>query len=201
MSETDRALQLASRDAPNTASRITLLQSEQLDADQARVYAEVVSGPRGVVRGPVLLWLHSPELASRAQRLGEFLRWGTVLEPRLSELAILVTARHSTCHYIWFNHVKLALENGLDAEVVNAIRERGTPRFAREDEAAVYDFASEVLTTHRISDATLERVKRLFGERGAIELGSIIGHYQHGAITLATAELALPDGSRACLPE
>jgi 4-carboxymuconolactone decarboxylase len=187
--------------AQRPASRITLLQPDELDADQARVYAEVAAGPRGVVRGPVLLWLHSPELASRAQSLGAFLRWGTVLEPRLSELAILVTARHTTCHYIWFNHVGLALENGLSRDVVDAIRERRTPDFEREDEAVVYDFATEVLTTHRISDATLERVKRLFGERGAIEIGSIIGHYQHGAITLAIAELELPDGSRACLPE
>jgi len=189
------------RDAPNAASRITLLRPEDLDEAQAAVYRTVASGPRGAVRGPVALWLHSPELASRAQQLGEVLRWGTVFEPRLSELAILVTARHCTCHYVWFNHVKAAVEQGLAADVVEAIKVRRHPEFVRDDEAAVYDFVTEVLATYRIADATLERVKELFGERGAIELGSIVGHYQHGAITLAIAELDLPDGSKTCLPE
>jgi 4-carboxymuconolactone decarboxylase len=93
------------------------------------------------------------------------------------------------------------VEQGLDPEIVKAIKERRKPAFVREDEAAIYDFVTEVLTTYRISDTTLERVKELFGERGTIELGSIVGHYQHGAITLAIAELDLPDGSKTCLPE
>ncbi len=188
------------RDAPGAESRITLLQQADLDAEQARVYGEVTSGPRGVVRGPVLLWLHSPELASRAQKLGEFLRFGTVFDERLSELAILVTARHTNCHYVWFNHVGRALEAGLPADVTEAIRRRRPPHFEREDEAAVYAFVGEAVN-FKVGDTTLDRIKQLFGERGAIELGSIVGHYLHGAVTLAIAELSLPDGSKTCLPE
>lgn len=188
------------RDAPDAASRITLLQRADLDAEQARVYGEVASGPRGVVRGPVLLWLHSPGLAARAQKLGELLRFGTVFDERLSELAILLTARHADCHYVWFNHVNRAVDAGLSADIVDAIRERKEPTFERDDEAAVYAFVRESLS-FKVSDAALERVKALFGDRGAIELGSIVGHYLHGAVTLAIAELDLPDGTKTCLPE
>ena len=67
--------------------------------EQAEVIAEVVQGKRGRVPGPMIGWLANPELARRAQRLGELLRYDTSLEPTLSELAILVCARHWTSHY------------------------------------------------------------------------------------------------------
>lgn len=182
-------------------TRISLPDPDTLTPAQREVYDAVASGPRGVVRGPVLLWLHSPEYASRAQRVGEFLRWNTVLEGRLSELVILVTARHYGCHYIWFNHCRIAAEQGLADTVIEDIKHGRTPRFMREDEAAAYAFATEMLRDHDVSDATLERAKTLFGERGVIELGAIIGHYHSGAIVLAAARMPLPDGSLTCLPE
>ena len=94
-------------------ARIALPDPELLSAAQQAVYDAIKSGPRGVVRGPALIWLHSPEYAARVQRVGEFLRWDTVLGQRLSELAILITARHYNAHFIWFNHHELAAENGV----------------------------------------------------------------------------------------
>ncbi len=93
------------------------------------------------MRGPVRAWLHSPELAGHAQKLGEFLRWRTVLETRISELVILVTCRHYTSHFMWFNHAPHALKAGLDPNIVEAIKHRRAPRFASDDEAAAYNFA------------------------------------------------------------
>lgn len=183
------------------SARISLPDPNNLTTAQRDVYDTVAAGPRGVVRGPVLLWLHSPELASRAQRTGEFLRYGTVFEARLSELAILITARHYDCHYIWFNHAPLALEKGIAPTVIDAIKHGYVPNFEREDEAAVYDFVKEILQDHSISDETLERAKGLFDERGVIELGAIVGHYHMGAIVLETARIPLADGSMTCLPE
>lgn len=180
--------------------RVSLPDLAHLSEAQQKVAKEVSAGPRGEVRGPVRVWLHSPELADRAQKLGEFLRWGTVLEPRISELLILVTARHYNCHYIWFNHVNLALKNGLAAEAVDAIMHRREPAFERADEAAAYAFATEVLRNNAVGDATLAQVRDLFGDRGAVEMGAIIAHYHSGAIVLGLADIDLPDGSKTCLP-
>ncbi|MGQ9364966.1 carboxymuconolactone decarboxylase family protein [Azospirillum sp. ST 5-10] len=181
--------------------RIPLPEPGSLDAEQRAVHDAIAAGPRGRVRGPTQIWLHSPRLADRAQRLGEFLRWETVFEPRLAELAILATARHCTAHYVWFNHRGPALAAGLAAETVEAIAQRRRPAFAREDEAAVHAFVTETLEHHRIADATLARVTALFGPRGAVELGALVGYYVMGIIALETARPPLPDGSHACLPE
>lgn len=181
--------------------RIAYPDLDNLDDDQRQVAEQVASGPRGVIRGPVLLWLHSAELASRGQRVGEFLRWGTVFDGRLSELVILITARHCTCHYVWRNHVEIARADGLPEAVIEAIKYRRAPPFEKQDEAAIYAFATQLLNHQNVLDAQVETAKQLFGERGVIELTALIGYYQMGMYTLAVARVPLVDGSWTCLPE
>ncbi len=177
---------------PVPKARIPLPDLRQLDAEQQRVADEVASGPRKEVRGPVHVWLHSPELASRAQKLGEFLRWGTTLDARISELVILVTARHYNCRYMWNNHVGLALKAGLTQEVIDSIDAGRPPFFAETDEAVAYAFTIEVLERNAVSGATLAEARTLFGDRGVVEMGALIGHYHNGAIALALADIPPP---------
>ena len=73
-------------------SRLPELERYQLSPDQTKVYDAVLAS-RGSLQGPFRVWLLSPEFADRAQRLGEYARYHTMLSPRLRELAILVTAR------------------------------------------------------------------------------------------------------------
>jgi 4-carboxymuconolactone decarboxylase len=182
------------------SDRIPLPDLVSLSKEQQQVADEVAAGPRGEVRGPVRVWLYSPELAARAQKLGEFLRWNTVLEPRISELVVLVTARHYDCDYIWFNHAPLALKHGLSAEAIDSIKNRREATFSATGEAAAYAFTTEMLGNNAVSDATLARARASFGDRGTIELAAIIGHYHSGAMALSLAEIDLPDGSKTCLP-
>lgn len=181
-------------------SRIPLPDLARLSAEQQEVADKVAAGPRGQVRGPVRLWLHSPELAARAQELGEFLRWRTSLDSRISELVILATARHYTCHYVWFNHVGLALDHGVSQQAVLDIKHGRPPRGLQEDEATAHQFAVEVLGRDAPTDLTLDRARRAFGDRGVIEMGALIAHYHSGAIVLSLSDVMLPDGTRECLP-
>ncbi len=172
--------------------RIPLPDLKQLDAEQQRVADEVASGPRKEVRGPMHVWLHSPELASRAQKLGEFLRWGTTLDARISELVILLTARHYDCRYMWNNHVGLALKAGLAQQAIEAIDAGASPSFPKPDEAAAYAFTTEMLDGHAVGDETLARARTALGDRGVVEMGAIIGHYHNGAIALTIAGIVPP---------
>jgi 4-carboxymuconolactone decarboxylase len=182
------------------SGRIPLPDLAFLSKEQKEVANAVAAGPRGEVRGPVRVWLHSPELAARAQKLGEFLRWNTVLEQRISELVILITARHYNCDYIWFNHAPLALKHGLTPEAIDCIKDRRRPAFGMPDETAAYAFTIEMLNNDAVSDETLARTRACFGDRGTIELAAIVGHYHSGAMALSLADIDLPDGSKTCLP-
>ena len=85
--------------------RLQTIENKDMTERQKQIHDEIVSGPRGQVRGPLAIWLYRPELADRAQRLGQYCRYNTSLEPRLSELAILTTARIWDAAFEWQTHV------------------------------------------------------------------------------------------------
>ena len=96
--------------------RLKLLSPGEMSADQKQTYDESIAGKRGKPPAPMMAWLNSPEMARHATRLGGFLRFDTLFPAKLSEIAILVTARHWTSHYEWFAHKRLALKGGMDPE-------------------------------------------------------------------------------------
>lgn len=174
--------------------RITDLAPEQMDADQRQVVDEAVAGKRGRIPGPLRIWLHSPELGRHAQRLGAFLRYDTTLGPRLSELAILVTARAWTAQYEWFAHKREALKAGLEPEIIAAIAARRKPVFNDPAAQAVHDYAVALHTTHHVPPAVHEAALAVLGERGVVELVGLLGYYTLVAMTLNAFEFGLPKG-------
>ena len=174
-------------------ARLTLPPEEKLTSEQRAACAEAVSGLRGRVPAPMTAWIRNPEFARRAQTLGELLRYQTTLEPRLSELAILVCARHWTSHYEWTVHKREGLKAGMDPEVVAAIAARRKPSLRDAREQAVYDAASTLLGTGRLPAALHARATEALGERGMVELVGILGYYSLVALTLNAFEIGLPD--------
>ncbi len=118
-------------------TRLPVPASADMSAEQRTIHDMIVSGPRGGVRGPLALWLHRPELADKAQALGRYCRYETCLPPRLSELAILTTARIWDAAYEWQAHFQPAREAGLSEEVIIALGEDTTPTFHSPDEELV----------------------------------------------------------------
>lgn len=166
--------------------------------EQAEVIAEVISGKRGRVPGPMIGWLTNPELARRAQLLGELLRYETSLEPVLSELAILICARHWTSHHEWTAHKRIALAAGLDPRTIADIAARKTQPFLRgAREETVHAVATNLLGQTRINDALYAQGLATLGERGMVDLVGILGYYSLVALTLNAFELGLPEGHAA----
>lgn len=174
--------------------RIPLVGPDGLDADQKRVF-DAIAGSRGHVVGPFLGLLHSPELADRVQNLGAFLRYRTRLGPRLSELAILVTSRAFSCQFEWYAHEKHAREAGLADVVIEAIRVGRRPDPMLPDEAAVHDYARELIEKRGVSDDTHARATAAFGVPGVVELTALVGYYTLLAMTLNAHRIGPPDGA------
>jgi 4-carboxymuconolactone decarboxylase len=163
--------------------------------EQRRVYDTVVSGPRGELRGPLRAALHRPELADKWQQLGELLRYRTSLPAQLSELAILVTARHCNCELEWHIHEDMALKAGLPRAVIEDIRAVKRPAGADADMLAVFDFADELNRTNTVSAARYQRVLERWKEVGVVELTALVGYYTMVAMTLNAHEIPLPEGA------
>jgi 4-carboxymuconolactone decarboxylase len=170
-----------------------LARGEMTDA-QRRVADEITSGPRGGLRGPFQAWLRSPELADRLQKVGEHLRFNSSLPRRLNEFAILITARAWDAQFEWFAHHRLALEAGLNPQIAADLAEGRRPAGMAEDEAAVFDFCTQLRAQRRVDDETLQRAVVLFGEQGVVDLIGVSGYYDIVSMTLNVAEVPLPDG-------
>lgn len=175
--------------------RLPDLDETRLTPDQRRIHDAILNGPRGVVEGPLRVWLTSPGLADTAQALGAFCRYGTSLPSRLSELAILVTGAFWRSGFEWAVHAPIALKSGLSPEVVEAIRTDTPPPFAQEDESAIYAFARELHRDRAVSDATYARALALFGETGVVDLVGILGYYTLISMTINAFHVPLPDGA------
>jgi 4-carboxymuconolactone decarboxylase len=163
--------------------------------EQRLIYDEVVSGPRGQMVGPLRAAIHSPELARRWSQLGEFLRYGASVPPRLGELAILVTARRWTSQVEWLIHARAAEAAGLPAQAIEDIRLAAPPRLTEAADREVYEFARQLQQFGRPNLDVYEAVARRLGARGVVELTAVIGYYTLVAMTLNAHEIPVPEGA------
>ena len=159
---------------------------------QRRVHDLIVAGRRGRFGGPFQLLIRAPEICEHAAKLGEHLRWGTSLPDRLSELAIITTARFWRAQYEWFAHAPLAEKAGVPAAAVEVIRRGETPSFTQRDEALVHQICTELFKTQRLSDATFAEAVASLGETGLIEVVGIIGYYTLIGNTLNAFQVIIP---------
>jgi 4-carboxymuconolactone decarboxylase len=180
--------------------RLPGLTFENMTREQREAAEEASSGKRGRVPAPIRAWLYSPELATRAQRLGEFVRYGTILGPRHSELAILITARFWTSHYEWHAHKREALKAGLDPEIISAIAKNEPPALSDPKDRVIYDYAIDLHRSRSISVDLHARAVSQLGEQGVVELVGILGYYTLVAMTLNAFEIGLPEGETSDLP-
>ena len=184
--------------AAGAQDRMPPLPTQQLTEQQAQALADFVAA-RGQPTGPWNVLLRSPELMKRTRGLSDYLRFESVLPGYLRELAILMTARQWGQSYEWNAHYPLGLDEGLSAELMQAIAEGRRPEAMVEEEAILYDFCLELLRNHGVSDATYARAVERFGEQGVVETVSLAGYYTMIAMILNTARTPLPDGAKPAL--
>ena len=175
--------------------RMPTIPDAQLTDAQKTAVAAIVSGPRGRLVGPFIPLMRSPDFMSRLQHMGAYLRFDSALEPRRSEMVILMTARLWTQAFEWHHHRPIAEKAGLSAEIIDAIAEGRRPAKMAADEAAIYDFVDELSRIHTVSDATYKRAKEQFGERGVIDMIGLHGYYSLLAMVLNVSRAPLPEGA------
>ena len=129
------------------------------------------------------------------QKLGEYLRFSNRLPDSLIELGVLITARRFRCPNIWHSHRALALKAGLDPAIIAAVAGGGRPDLLSADEAAIFDFCSELVDGIAVGDKNFERIVARWDRPTAIDLTGLCGYYTLLAMVLNTAQVPLPEGA------
>ena len=176
--------------------RLHLPSVAEMTPEQRDVHDEIVSGVRGQLIGPLRAVIHSPDLARRWSRLGEYLRFSTILPKKLNELAIIVTGRRWNAQLEFHIHSEAAKAAGLDAACIEAIRLAQAPVFADDSEAEVYEYARQLQQIGTVEPSIHAAVTARWGERGVVELTGVIGYYTMVSMTLNAHEIPLPDGAK-----
>ncbi|MEA2873401.1 MAG: 4-carboxymuconolactone decarboxylase [Hyphomicrobiales bacterium] len=186
--------------------RFPIIPPDQMNAEQKKLFETIISGPRAqnyggdaanhvLKRGPFNAWMRSPEFGLKIQAVGEQIRFKSSIPKHLNEFAILITAREWTSQYEWYAHHALAMKAGLDPKIAEELAAGKRPSNMKEDEAAVYDFCTQLHRSKKVDHATFKRAKALFGEQGVIDLIGVSGYYTAVSMTLNVAEVPVPDGT------
>jgi len=175
--------------------RLAPVPENRWTAPQRALVEAISAGPRGRFdnSGPFGLWLHAPRFGMPAQALGSYARLESRVPPRLSEFAILVTARLWRAHYEWYVHAPIAARAGVKAATIADLRAGRVPKSAAKDERAVYDFVRELYRTRRVGERTYQRLHRLLGDEAMVEFVGILGYYALVAMSLNVFRM-LPPG-------
>ncbi|HEY7218636.1 MAG TPA: carboxymuconolactone decarboxylase family protein [Candidatus Binatia bacterium] len=166
----------------------TIDKKEDLAAEDQKVY-DAIAQSRGVVGGPWLALLHSPELAARTAHLGSYVRFESTLDHKVVEFTALVAARELDCKHEWAAHVMHGQKAGIPLETIRAVHQKqGAEKFSFED-AQVVSFVREMVHAHRVSEPTFQAIYARFGEKGIVELAATIGYYAMLACALNTFDV------------
>jgi 4-carboxymuconolactone decarboxylase len=180
--------------------RLPPLSPDTWTAAQREGAQEIINGPRGALVSPFVPLLRSPELMAHAGRMGEYLRYRSAIGQRLSELAILLTARAWSQPVEWAIHVPIAQREGVSIDTITAIAQGQRPTSMSADEALVFDFSTELHRDKTVSDATWQAAVQRLGEQGVVDLIGINGYYAFLSMVMNAAHTPAPATGAMLLP-
>jgi alkylhydroperoxidase/carboxymuconolactone decarboxylase family protein YurZ len=190
---------LTGRPGPAGPPRVPLLRPDELDIEQAQLYAEIADGPRrsqaavvpltddeGRLLGPFALMLLTPRIGSAVQALGAALRFDPSLSPRARELAVLTVAAHRRSEFEWLAHERAALAAGLTGGQLQALLDGEVPAGLEAVEEVVVRTVRRLLLDGGLDDEGFAEARSVLGTGSVAALVWLVGYYGMLATALAT---------------
>lgn len=178
------------------AERLPTISPSNYDSEQKEAAAAFVEARKVPVFGPFEPLMYSPQVMTVARTMGDYLRYHSAIGNKLSEFAILITAREWKQDYEWYVHYPIALKVGIKPEVGMAIWEQRRPESMSAEEELIYTFAMELFRNHAVSDATYAAAEKRFGKKGVVDLTGIFGYYTFLAMEMNVAEYPVPSETK-----
>ena len=155
---------------------------------------DLAEADRDILKRPITLHralAHTVAGARAFGGLGQWIRYGTKLDPRLRELAILQVGWLAKSPYEWSHHVKIGFDFKVsEADIAKiAIESAGEASDLPEFDRAVLKGAREVTLDGRMSAATFKTLHLALGHEQIVELTLVISFYNAVVRVLATLEI------------
>jgi 4-carboxymuconolactone decarboxylase len=183
-------------------TRLPYVSRDQLGADGQVVWDSLVASrgsgvvsEQGWMTGPFNAFVQAPDVGRHLAPLGAVVRFGTSIERRLAEIAIITVAARWKAEFEWHAHTRMARELGVPGAAIDAIARGEDPGFAADDERTVHAVARQLTETGQLSREVYDAAQRLLGDAGLVELVSMCGYYTLVSFLLNAFAVPLPPGT------
>jgi 4-carboxymuconolactone decarboxylase len=176
-------------------NRFKPLAYDELTPEQRTFADKEIAGGRRPDNGPFNIYLRSPQMAELSRPLSDYLRFKAPMPRKLKEIATMLTARYWGGQYVWYSHRQQALDAGLSPTFITAMAAGERPAGMSADEATMYDFTTQLLSTRQVSDANFKAMSALVGERGIVETVATIGHFTSLTMLFVVDRYPVPPGA------
>jgi len=176
-------------------NRFKPLAYTELTPEQRTFADKEIAGGRKPETGPFNIYLRSPEMAELSRPLGDYLRFKAPMPRKFKEIAIMLTSRYWGGQYVWYSHRQQALDAGLSPAFITAMAAGERPANMSPDEATMYDFCTQLLSTRQVSDTNFKAAQALIGERGIVEIVGLMGQYTGLTMLFVVDRYPVPPGA------
>ena len=174
-------------------TKLPTIGRDEISPDKQAVYDQIIS-TRGSMLNVFGVLFNNPNAAEAVSRLGEYLRYRSVLDPTVREILILSTAKELNVEYEWAHHEIEARKVGLSDVTIEAIRSGRAPMGIPPKEGVFAQAARELVRDSRMTDRTYQAVEHLLSPMQLIDLILVVGYYSMLAKVLKTLDVELDEG-------
>jgi len=133
--------------------------------------------PSDPITGPLAFASYNVPVANALLDLHDGAIGKGSLNPHVRELAILVACRETNYNLEFNGHEPAAVKAGVDAKVIDVVRNGGSLTGLDEADAAVIRFGRELIGDRKMSSATFAKAVQLYGQKGAMDLVAVMSTY------------------------
>jgi alkylhydroperoxidase family enzyme len=156
--------------------------------------SDLAEADQDLLKRPIWLFkalVNSPKAARAFSGLGSYIRYGSKLDPRLREMAILQVGWLARSPYEWSHHVKLGHDFGVsDADVQALIDDTaGKPTALDDLTKTVLKAAREMTADGAMAEGTFATLQDALGNELVVDLTLTIGFYNAVVRVLATLQI------------
>jgi alkylhydroperoxidase family enzyme len=164
-------------------ARLPYLSAEDLDES----HRDLLARPINLFR----LLANSPGALKMWHQFGEWIRWDSVLDPRLRELAILQVGYLTSSDYEFSHHVRLGLDFGVTDEDLKGLARlaAGEGTHFSDLDLAVLRAAKDLTEDIKLDRADWDYLAAQLGTEATEDLVVIIGFYAMVVRVIAATDL------------
>src|SRR5215471_9464983 len=154
---------------PQSRARLPYLKKSDMDAKGQKIL-ETFASKDETLRGPLAFAADNAPVAQALLDLHNAAVTGGTLDPHTRELAILVACRETNYNLEWNAHEPGGVKAGIDAKVIDAVRNNRPLAGLNEKDATVIRFGRQMFHDKKVDSATFAKAVEFWGKRGTMDM-------------------------------